>query len=175
MSNRINFRKFNQRPIARLGIDGVNHPLEDGSDYRVGGIGIGFGEIDIHQFWEILPHDPVVFGVGEIFSLDDRECSHDVIEGVERGREITLELGELLRRFGMFVGLRPVAEPEIETEEDGVEFTPKDEAALLVPFERREDFTPFVGITTVLRERCKIGCCVGQFKNTGKDKIAKCL
>src|SRR5512137_69972 len=96
-----------------------------------------------------------------VLALYDGEGVQDVIHRVARGGE---SFGQ---GFGLLtpLGLRT----EVEVEEGGVQLAAEQEAAFLVPTERR------AGPAAVLRERLQVPRRVGQFQNSWQQPVAKCL
>ena len=112
-----------------------------------------------------------------VLAVDDGEGVHDVGHGVAGGREVALEFGEFLRGLvahGAFgdAGGFPLAVGggrQVEVEEGGVQLAAEQEAALLVPAERR------AGPAAVLRERLQVPRRVGQFQHAGQEPVAEGL
>ena len=80
-----------------------------------------------------------------VLAAHDGEGVHDVGDGIARGRKVALELRELLGCLvlGASVGAAggpPIAafvRREVQVEEGGIELVAEEEAAVLVPEERR--------------------------------------
>ena len=93
-----------------------------------------------------------------VLTLNDGESVHDVVHRMARRGE----------RFGQRLGLlTPLSlRAEVEVEKGGVQLAAEQEAAFLVPTERR------AGPTAVLCERFQVPGCVGQLQNPRQDPIA---
>jgi len=86
-----------------------------------------------------------------ILPFDDGKSLYDVVHGIARGEEAGLEPCQVFRRLAL--RRAPVAVllgRQVEVEEGGVQLAPEQEAALLVPAERR------AGSAAVLGERLQV-------------------
>ena len=69
---------------------------------------------------------------------DDGEGAHDVGHGVARGREAGIESRHVFRRLALrWKPFATIISRQIEMEKGGVQLTTEEEAALLIPAERR--------------------------------------
>ena len=135
--------------VGLAGFHGLGEGVVDFEDGVFGDVAAGFDH---------LAGGVLFGGAGLVLALHDGEGVHDVGHRVAGGGE---RFGQ---RFGLFAPLGFGA--ELEVEEGGVQLAAEQQAALLVPTERR------AAPPAVLRECLQIPRRIVQFKNTFTQPVS---